>query len=214
MDEYGGVFASDAGNCWPERLRRGVRSVLRANGISQSEWAGYGLDVHHIVAAALDGALPGRRVLSRWSLSVHDLCNAAIVPRTFHRGQGLHRQEFLQIINGRVASADVFAEALMRHGGFEAGRLIMIQTIQKIGDELVLRSGDSVALRLQSALQGLLNGSAAAAGNVTRTRPGRTRVASRVVREGSRAAGEGADRADATLLGSRRFGVQFAPACS
>lgn len=199
---------------WPERLCRGVRRVLHDCGLSHSEWVAHGFDVHHIVAAGLDGALPARRVMGRWSISVHSVVNAAIIPRSFHQGQGLHRLEFLQLINQRLSSAEMFAEAVMQHGGFGAGRLMMLQTIQKIGSELVLRSGDGVAIRLQSALHRALTRPAEAG-------HGRAGLRSEVggagtgrhVRERSFASGKGSDRGDAAILGSRRSGFQLASAC-
>ena len=201
-------------NEWPERLRRGVWSVLRRCEISRSEWIERGFDVHHIVAAGLDGAAPGRRLLTRWSVSVHSVLNAAIIPRSFHQGQGLHRQEFLQLINQRIAAADMFAEALAQHGGPGAGRLIMVQTIQKIGSELVLRSGDGVAIRLQSTLHDMLTRPAASGGGGGRLRSdGGAHAAARSVRERGRAPEERADRGDATLPGPRRFSFHFAAAC-
>lgn len=199
---------------WPERLRRGVRSVLKRCGISQSEWVSRGFDVHHIVAAGLEGAAPGRALLARWSLSVHSVANAAIIPRTFHQGQGLHRLRFLQTINQRLASADLFAEALSRHGGMQAGRLIMIQTIQKIGKELVLRSGDVVAIRLQAALQDTVttsSGSGGSGGSLRSNEGGNATV--RVARKQGIASAEGAGRGDAAFFGSQRYGFQFVASC-
>ena len=108
-------------NEWPERLRRGVRSALRLCQVGSSEWIAGGYDVHHVVAAGLSGAEPGRRMLARWSISVHSVVNAAIVPRSFHQGHGLHRQEFLHSVNVRLASGAMFAEAILQHGGFTAG---------------------------------------------------------------------------------------------
>ena len=90
----------------------GVHSALQLCQIDQNQWLARELDVHHIVAAGLEGALPGRRLLARWSISVHSVANAAIIPRSFHQGQGLHRQEFLHTINLRLSSAAMFAEAL------------------------------------------------------------------------------------------------------
>jgi len=150
---------------WPDRLRRGVYSALRVCDIERDLWLDHGLDVHHIVAAGLNGAGPGRGVLSRWSISVHSVVNAAIVPRSFHQGQGLHRQEFLHTVNLRLSSAAMFAEAVLPHGGFAAGRLIMLQTIQKIGIEIVSRSEDAAAIRLQGALQDLVARSLSMGGN-------------------------------------------------
>ena len=151
----------------------GTHRACKQCHIDQTQWLARELDVHHIVAAGLAGAAPGRRLLARWSISVHSIVNAAIIPRSFHQGQGLHRQEFLQSINLRLSSAALFAEAVLPHGGFAAGRLIMLQTIQKIGSELVARTGRccraSVAGR--SASSWLLR-SASASGSAGRG-PGR-----------------------------------------
>lgn len=210
-----GVAARSLESEWPERLRRGVSSVLRTCGVPRAQWLAQGFDVHHVVAAGLEGAAPGRKVLARWSVSVHSVVNAAIIPRTFHQGQGLHRQDFLDVVNQRLAAADMFAEALKLHGGFGAGRLIMLQTIQKMGSELVLRSGDASALQLQSALQARLILPAPPGAGARQLRPARAAKASvRGSRERGYASGEGADRDDASALGPRRSGFRLAAACS
>ena len=196
-----------------ERLRRNVRSALGHLGVSRSEWVERGFDVHHIVAAALEGAGPSRRLFARWSVSVHSIANAAIIPRSFHQGQRLHRVEFLQIVNQRLAAADVFAEALVQHGGRSAGRLIMIKAVQKIGSELVLRSGDGVAIQLQATLHGMLTRPAALGGGGERLRSDGVNAGARAVRERGRGLEERSDRDDATLPGPRRSGFQFASAC-
>lgn len=199
---------------WPERLRRGVSSILRSCGVPRAEWLAQGLDVHHVVAAGLDGAGPGRTVLARWSVSVHSVVNAAIIPRSFHQGQGLHRQEFLDVINRRLGAADIFAQALKAHGGFGAGRLIIVETIQKMGSELVSRSGDTVAMRLQAALQDRLrrSGSPGAGGRTLRT-AGLAKPTARRGRERGCASAEGADRDDASVLGPRGSDFRLAAAC-
>jgi hypothetical protein len=210
-----GVGARSLESEWPERLRRGVSSMLRSCGVPRSEWAAQGLDVHHVVAAGLDGAAPGRRVLARWSVSVHSVMNAAIIPRSFHQGQGLHRHEFLDVVNQRLAAADMFAEGLKMHGGFGAGRLIILQTIQKMGSELVLRSADASAIRLQSALQERLMRPASPGAGARQLRPaGAAKASGRGGRERGYASGEGADRDDASVLGPRRSGFRLAAACS
>jgi len=220
----GGGGAGSPASEWPERLRRGVRSVLKNCGISHSEWVTRGFDVHHIVAAGLDGAAPGRTLLSHWAISVHSVANAAIIPRAFHQGQGLHRLRFLQTVNQRLASADMFAEALSQHGGVAAGRLIMIQTIQKIGNELVLQSGDVVAIRLQAALQGRVTRSPGSGGSGGSLRPDRAGnlpvrharkqgLTSQGVASQGIASGEGANRGDAPFFDTQRFGFHFAPSC-
>ncbi len=199
---------------WPDRLRRGVRSALQLCDIEREEWLEHGLDVHHIVAAGLDGAGPGRRMLARWSISVHSVVNAAIVPRSFHQGQGLHRQEFLHTVNLRLSSAAMFAEAILPHGGFAAGRLIMLQTIQKIGIELVARSGDAAAVRLQGALQGLVARSATTGGNAggLRSDDG-ARPKPRSARKRQAQAGGGARLTSVAVSRPRRPCVQHASAC-
>lgn len=195
---------------WPDRLRRGVYSALQLCSI-ETDWHAREFDVHHIVAAGLEGALPARRLLARWSISVHSVVNAAIVPRSFHQGRGLHRQEFLHTVNLRLSSAAMFAEAVLPHGGFAAGRLIMLQTVQKIGNELVTRSEDAAAIRLQAALQALVARSAGSSGGgqhpetVSRSvgRSGRPRF---LATSGARLGG-------AALAHSRRPRLQHAAAC-
>ena len=214
MNRDGVASAGFVESDWPERLRRGVRTVLKRCGISQSEWVTRGFDVHHIVAAGLQGAAPGRALLSRWTVGVHSVANAAIIPRTFHQGQGLHRLRFLQTVNQRLASGDMFAEALSQHGGTTAGRLIMIQTIQKIGNELVLQSGDVVAIRLQAALQGMVTKSPGSGGSGGSLRSeGVGHVPVRHTRRQGVASGEGADRGDAPIFSTKRFGFHIAPSC-
>ncbi len=208
--------ASSVDGEWPERLRRGVRNALRRCQVEQNQWVARELDVHHIVAAALDGAAPGRRLLARWSISVHSIVNAAIIPRAFHQGQGLHRQEFLHSVNLRLSSAALFAEAMLPHGGFAAGRLIMLETIQKIGIELVARSEDAVAVQLQGALQILVTRSASAsaggsAGGVRGDDGGR--VTAHSGRERFHVVGTGARLESAPVSRARRPCVQHASAC-
>lgn len=199
---------------WPERLRRSVRRVLRDYGVSRREWVDRGFDVHHIVAAGLEGAAPGRRVLARWSVSVHNVVNAAIIPRAFHRGEGLHRQAFLDVVNRRVASADMLAEALQVRAGFGSGRLIILQTIQKIGTELVLRSGDPLAIRLQAGLQEQVMQAARGAAEVKELRgPAPPSNGRRSSQERRYASVGGADRDDEALLDPRGPGFRLAPAC-
>lgn len=199
---------------WPERLRRGVSSVLRSCGFSHAQWVEHGFDVHHIVAAGLAGAGPARRVLTRWSVSVHHVVNAAIVPRAFHRGQGLHKREFLELVNQRLAAADVFAEALKVHGSFPAGRLIIQKSIQKMGTELVLRSGDALAIQLQAVMAERLMRSAPAVTGVGKLRPARVGARiGRVSRNRDLAREERADRGDASVPGPRRSSLRLAPAC-
>ncbi len=210
-----GEVASSVDGEWPERLRRGVRIALQRCQIEPSVWFAHELDVHHIVAAGLDGAAPGRRIMARWSIGVHSIINAAIVPRSFHQGQGLHRQEFLHTVNLRLSSAALFAEAVLPHGGFAAGRLIMLQTIQKIGIELVARSEDAAAVRLQDALQVLVARSVSAGGSAA---GGRTdeeaRLAARGGRERFHASGGGGARLkSAPVSRTRRPCLQHATAC-
>lgn len=193
----------------PERLRREVRDALRRCGVNRSEWLEHDLDIHHVVAAGLAGAADGRRTLERWRVSVQCVENAAIVPRPFHQGQGLHRQAFLRIVNQRLAAADLFAAALVEHSGFVAGRLIILQTIQKIGTELVLRSGDVVAIRLQAALQSALPRPPGSGGGGAMLSDRRER-ATRSALERRRAPGEGADGGDASFRGPQRHSVHVA----
>lgn len=199
---------------WPDRLRRGVHSALQLCEVQRGQWLEHGLDVHHIVAAGLEGAGPGRRLLARWSISVHSVVNAAIVPRSFHQGQGLHRQEFLHTINLRLSSAAMFAEAVLPHGGFAAGRLIMLQTIQKIGIELVARSEDAAAIRLQGALQNLVARSVSTGGSAGGLRS--DDGARPTVRNGRKRLsqpGGGARLASAAFSRQRRPCLQHASAC-
>ena len=197
---------------WPDRLRRGVHNALQLCQLDHNQWLARELDVHHIVAAGLEGALPGRRLLARWSISVHSVTNAAIVPRSFHQGQGLHRQEFLHTINLRLSSAAMFAEAILPHGGFAAGRLIMQQTVQKIGIELVARSSDAAALRLQRALQELFAGSAGGSAGGMRSDVG-ARAARRIGRERFHAASSGVRVGSAAVSSPGRPCLQHASAC-
>ena len=209
-----GVAAPAVDGEWPERLRRSVRSALQRCQIEPSVWFAHELDVHHIVAAGLAGAAPGRMIMARWSISVHSIANAAIVPRSFHRGKGLHRQEFLHIVNLRLSSAALFAEAIVPHGGFAAGRLIMLKTIQKIGIELATRSEDAAAVRLQDALQGLVARSVSAGGSAA---GGRTddevRLAARGGRERFHASGDGARLKSAPVCCTRRPCLQHGSPC-
>lgn len=199
---------------WPDRLRRGVHSALSLCQVQRDQWLEHGLDVHHIVAAGLDGAGPGRRMLARWSISVHSVVNAAIVPRSFHQGQGLHRQEFLHTVNLRLSSAAMFAEAVLPHGGFAAGRLIMLQTIQKIGIELVTRSEDAAAIQLQGALQNLVARSVSAGGSAggLRSDDG-ARPTARNSRKRPPLPGDGARLTSAAVSRPRRPCLQHASAC-
>lgn len=212
VERVSGAFSWEGAR--PDRLRRGVRKVLRGCGVSRTDWIERGLDVHHIVAAGLEGAAPGRRVLVRWSVSVHNIVNAAVIPRSFHQGQGLHRQAFLDVVNRRLASADVLAEALQLRAGFSSGRLIIVQTIQKIGSELVLRSGDPLAIRVQGALQEEAMQAARPATNGSEPRV--PAIAERVIRSSQErcyASAGGSDRDDEAVRGPRGSGFCMAPAC-
>lgn len=198
---------------WPERLRRGVQSVLKRCGVANSEWTAQGYDVHHIVAAGLGGAAPGRAVLARWSVGVHSVANAVVLPRSFHQQEGLHRLAFLQLVNQRLVSAEMFGQALSPHAGSAAGRLIIVQTMQKIGNELVLRSGDAVAIRVQAALQGLASDGAPGGGGSCHVAFGSLSASGRRTRKQKCASVEGAERPNAPILGQQRFGFQLATGC-
>lgn len=208
-----GLFVCSWEDEWPDRLRVGVRRVLRGAGVSRTEWFERGLDVHHVIAAALDGAAFARSVLGRWRVSVHNVVNAAILPRRFHQGQGLHRQSYLEVVNRRLMSAELMAERLQSDAGFDPARLIIVKTIQKMGNELVFRSGDVVALRLQAALQQQASierprgGPGGSGGQRGKGRVGRA------VRERGFVAAGGADRVDEALLAARRPRLSLAPAC-
>ncbi len=201
---------------WPDRLRVGVIRVLAADGRTEADWFARGLDVHHVVAAGLDGARPGRLVMSRWSINVHDVVNAAIIPRSFHQGRGLHRSAFLELVNGRLISAEIFAERVAAQAGFGPGRLIILKTIQKIGSELVLLSGDPGALALQELLRARSAVAGRRVGRVPDVR--RSRAAGKV---GDGLAGPerglrprvGADRDDEAVLAKRGHRLPLAPAC-
>ena len=197
---------------WPDRLRRGVSHALSSCQIEAAEWHARELDVHHIVAAGLDGAAPGRHLLARWSISVHSVVNAAVVPRSFHQGQGLHRQEFLHTINLRLSSAAMFAEAVLPYGGFKAGRLIMLQSVQKIGIELVARSGDAAAIRLQGALQDLVARSTGGGSGGLRSNVG-ARTSLRNSRQRSHTASSGVRVDSVAVPRPRRPCVHHAAAC-
>lgn len=196
---------------WPDRLRSGVRRVLLKGGISHTEWVRRGLDVHHVVAAGLEAAEPGRMTLARWSVNVHNVVNAAIVPRSFHQSQGLHRQGFVAVVNQRLAAAEMFARALESRAGFAPARLIIVRTIQKIGNELVLRSGDAVAIALQTALQQQTAADVPSGGGRVRRSAGRT--LGRGGRERANDCAGGADRGDEAVLAARRSGHPLAPIC-
>lgn len=140
----------------PDRLRLGVIRVLEHGTVGGAEWSSRELDVHHVVAAALDGARPARAVMTRWDVNIHNVVNAAILPRAFHQRQGLHRQAFLEVVNRKLLSADMLANGIFSRAGFATARLIIVKTIQSMGSELVLRSGDAVAFALQSSLRSRL----------------------------------------------------------
>jgi len=199
---------------WPDRLRRSVRRTLRHAGVSRAEWIERGLDVHHVVAAGLEGAAPGRRVVARWSVGVHNVVNAAIIPRSFHQGQGLHRHSFLDVVNRRLSSADAFATGLLPRVGYGSARLIIVKTIQKIGEELVLRSGDVLALRLQAALQDRASVLVAPRVEVEPW-PTCGLVAQKGAGggQGSYGSAEGADLDDEAVFASRGSRLPLAPAC-
>ena len=149
----GRVPLCSTGRCWPGRLRSRVLHFLRLEVALRREWVMRDLDVHHVVAAGSGSASLARSVLERWGVDIDDLPNAAILPRGFHQRQGLHRHAYLRAVNHKLLSADFFAGRVAGRGGFVAGRLIITKTLQGMGDELVLRSGDLMALRLQGMLR-------------------------------------------------------------
>ena len=114
---------------------------------------GAALDVHHVVAAALERARPSREVLGFWGVDVHSVDNAAILPRSFHQGHGLHRGEFLAWVNTRVLAADGVGRAVCAGAGMAMARRIFIDMLQKIGDGLVEGTGDPAAMGLQALLR-------------------------------------------------------------
>ena len=179
---------------WPERLRRGVRIALNRCQIEQSQWFAREFDVHHIVAAGLDGAAPGRRLLARWSISVHSIVNAAIVPRSFHQGQGLHRQEFLHTINLRLSSAAMFCGGCFyRMVVLRLGVSLCFRLYRRLELSLLRVSEDAAALRLQNALQVLVTRSASAGGSAGGVRADDGgRVTARSGRERFHVSGRGA----------------------
>ena len=197
---------------WPNSLRAAVRRVLHTAGISRTEWFERGFDVHHVVAAALDGAAFPRSVMGRWRVNLHSPINAAILPRRFHQGHGLHRRSYLEVVNRRLMSAHASAEQLEPRAGFGAARLIIVKTIRNLGNELVLHSGDVLAARLQAALQ-------EQSIEPPRGGPGRCATdrgrghAARLARERGCSAAGGADRVDEALLAARRPRLSLAPAC-
>ena len=62
--------------------------------------------VHHVVAAWLDRAASARSLMQAWSVAVDDLANAAVLPCWFDQRWGLHRTEYLEDVNWRLAAAD------------------------------------------------------------------------------------------------------------
>ncbi len=201
---------------WPDRLRLSVLRVLSAGEDQEREWFSREFDVHHVVAAGLDGARQGRLVMSRWGVSIHNAVNAAIVPRSFHQGQGLHRHAFLEAVNQQLMSAEVFAERVALEAGFPTGRLIIVKTIQKMGIELVLRSGDPVALELQRSLQERPTLAGKRLGRVTAERRARmARRAGAALAGADRASPSrvGADRDDEAVLTTRGSRFPLAAAC-
>src|ERR1700760_1554601 len=84
---------------WPNSIRAAVRRVLQKAGISRTEGFERGLDVHHVIAAALEEAAFPRSVMARWRVNVHSPVNAAILRRRFCQGQGLHRRSYLEVVN-------------------------------------------------------------------------------------------------------------------
>lgn len=199
------------GDEWPNSLRAAVRRVLRRAGVSRTEWFERGLDVHHVVAAGLDGAAFARSVMGRWQVNVHDVANAAVLPRRFHQGRGLHRQSYLDVVNRRLMSAEALAYRLQSDAGFNAARLIIVKTIQSMANQLVFQSGDAVVGRLQATLQEFANterppgpgGSGTERGNGRAAPSGRARTSIGV---------RGADRVDETSLAARRPRLSLATA--
>lgn len=141
----------------PERLRTAVLRALRsADEPAQLMFTGGGsaLDVHHVVAAGLERAAPGRLILRYWQVEVHSVANAAILPRSFHQGQGLHRTSFLEEVNRRVLAADGAARVAGARFGNSVGRRVFIDMLQKLGDSMVTGAGDAFAISLQAILRG------------------------------------------------------------
>lgn len=137
---------------WPDRLRLSVLRTLAQQAGRRCDLLS-DLDVHHVVAGGLEWARPARVVLARWSISINDVANAAILPRRFHQQEGLHRRGFLDVINRRMLNADRLASGVGRQVGKAGARLIITKTIQNMGDELVLRSGDRLASQLQEVIR-------------------------------------------------------------
>ncbi len=140
------------------RLRRVVWSALQSDdqigrlSALDEAWAGL-LDVHHVVAAGLERAAPARVLLATWSVSLNSLANAAVLPRWFHQGRGLHRSFYVEGVNRRLVAADGMASRVGARAGFPAGRRLFLSILRRMGDSLCFETGDALAARLQAALR-------------------------------------------------------------
>ena len=140
----------------PERLRAAVLRALRSCEEPQELMfmaGGPPLDVHHVVAARLEGAASSRLLLKTWSVDVHSTWNAAILPRSFHQRHGLHRGCYLESFNRRVRAADGVARRVAERSGDEAGRRLFIDMLRKLGDSIVSGASEPVSASLQRILR-------------------------------------------------------------
>lgn len=139
------------------RLRRVVFSTLRSVGAGREVgldegWAGL-IDVHHVVAVSLERAAPARELLSAWSVALDGPSNAAMLPRWFHQGHGLHRSSYVEGVNRRLVAVDGMARRVRLLAGAVAGRRIFLQALCQMGDALCFETGDAGAATLQVALR-------------------------------------------------------------
>ncbi len=140
----------------PERLRMAVLRALRS--VEEPRElpflaGGAPLDVHHVVAAGLERAGSSRLMLRAWSVDIHSVANAAILPRSFHQGRGLHKGCYLDSVNRQIMLADGAARRVAIKAGDSEGRRVFIDMLQKLGDSIVAGAADPVATSLQRILR-------------------------------------------------------------
>jgi len=92
-------------------------------------------------------------MLRHWQVEVHSTVNAAILPRSFHQGHGLHRGPFLEEVNRRMLTADGVARMVAVKLGHSAARHVFIDMLKKLGDSIVAGTSDPVAISLQAVLR-------------------------------------------------------------
>ncbi len=114
------------------------------------------LEVHHTVPYSESAAKKARDLLKKWGLSIHDPADAAILPKSYHRGENIHgmkNEGYCLMVVAELEKADKRATKAAAKGGRKAGRMVMLDAVRMLSDKLVNDSGDPRAIGLEQTLR-------------------------------------------------------------